>query len=351
MCLVGAEDVDSGESQPQSQDPSSSSDGEEAGQPSTEMCGDGDDEPDILLLDEEPMDFSDMQQAYNTGDGHSEDIFDDGSLVLDESDDDPEDKDDERGHDVSRRLRALELYAGCGGFGHIAGRSRGVDLEVAWAVECEPAMCATYRHNHPKTAVYEVSAGLFFKQIVQWTELRQQHHQKHSSADWERLLHTVTFEIKNHMVLDEDGDDQDIGNESEDDDFQDSRKASWHLLRIDSVRARTRPHRRHALMKTRAGRVKEVNTFEYRCRLRRPAGREEIAKWVSFPGGTVSQNTGQQSENGWDNLKLFLAEFVCRCGESLPLPGNVDLVNGAQTWGFLDQRGFHFNLPRGSNLV
>lgn len=205
-------------------------------------------------------------------------------------------------------------------------------------------MCATYRLNHPDTTVFEISCGLFLQQIEQWTAMADNFRTR-SCSEWTAVLGRTRCELKNHMVLDGSAEVTGQGGHDSDDDFQDDAATCWQIVRIDEVSARTRPHLKPQAIKKDGT---EVHTFEYKCRLRRPGGGAELTAWVDL--GSTLRFTTKKKKDFWSGcvssscvsvfivlrstpptccrLQLFMAEFVCRCRDTLPLPGNVHLING-----------------------
>jgi site-specific DNA-cytosine methylase len=251
-------------------------------------------------------------------------------------------------------LRSLELYAGAGGFGHIAGASHGCKLEVGWACECEPWACATYRLNHPRTNVLEMSVGLLLRQVEQWNALLQEYEQyARSLSEWRHQLDCLCVMVPSHMLMPESEADMSTGDDDSDDDFQDA-KASlagwglttgtiWRLVAIDKFQAITRQHRKECA--TIGDDYREQHTLEFLCRLRMCGCGQETrctcktpaeSRWVDF-GSTLPRKQGSDwsepralthNKGKAEPLRAFMAEFVGRCRFDLPMRGSVDLLNG-----------------------
>ena len=94
------------------------------------------DDNDVMSDEEDDDDIGDDPRAdIETEDMDSDEDMDEPSAVADIC-------------GIREQIQAIELYAGCGGLGHLAGCSHGVEMSIKWAVECMPAAAATYRANH-----------------------------------------------------------------------------------------------------------------------------------------------------------------------------------------------------------
>jgi site-specific DNA-cytosine methylase len=238
-----------------------------------------------------------------------------------DDDDDPDDEmpDDSSGMvgPISQKLLALELYAGCGGLAHMAGSSHGVEICVAWSVECMPEAAASNRANHPHCKVLEMTAAALNDQITEWIGARDRW-QALSRQKRERVMKQPML-VKDHMIMKDltgsagDG----YGQDDSDDDDDFANNEPWSLVEIVDFQAVTRPHKLDAQPWSPEFAGNEI-WMEYRCQLMR--GVVTKTAWVEF----------SKKEQGKPVLDAYLGKFVEAMVEkkAIPLPEVVDLVCG-----------------------